>query len=586
MIRALAPWALAAVGALTLALTFGVEFPSTNQNTYLVHGLVLHDPSLLTRDWYVREATDYHHAFSRLVALLFALQDGPGLFIALDWVLVVASALAWFLLTRRLLGATVGALAWASWLGLGALTRTGDVMVSYLFGGYLQPSSFGIAGYLWALALFGEASVARSDRSRLMLLAASGAALAVGGLFHVNFLLLGMVTLGLAHLAAHRGRAFSRAFGQGVLVQMALPMLVLLSTAPLLLEAARGPTAEALPLLFEVRAPHHFRPTFASLAPFLAWQAAAWWVVVAHRKSRHAVPPVLVQLLAGVGGFVLAASFLSLVLRVPQATQLFPWRFAPVADGLALLVWLGAALSTALGTAMPSTEQRRAPLEVPAEPARAARARLLALVGGAVLAIVGAGGVAAGAERGRAYLIALTLAVLVGALGAARLRRRERTAQVALSLRVPILLVVLGGGGVAMHEVPLEVQTTSKEKRALLRWARKHTPKDRLFAVPPDLESFRLEARRAIVVDWKSAGMLPRDLVTWAARLTDLCGAAPRDLASARQGYASMDRTRARLLVERYGVDLFVFDKKLGSAPSWAPPVHESVRYVVLPAPP
>lgn len=580
MSRALAPWALAALGALVLALSYGVVFPSTNQNTYLVHGLVLHDPSLLTRDWYVREAADYHHAFSRLVAVLFALKGGPGLFVALDWVLVVVGALAWFRLTRRLLGPSVGALSFAAWLGLGALTRTSDVMESYVFGGYLQPSSFGTAGYLWALALFAEARALDEGRARSWRLAASGAALALGGLFHLNFLILGIATLGLAQLAAHRGRLWTRDFWRSALLQLGLPALLLLWAAPLLVEAARGPSAEALPILFDVRAPHHFRPTLASLAPFLAWQLAAWWVVLAQRRTTSPVPPALVCLLAGVGGFVLAASFLSMALGVPQATQLFPWRIAPVASGLALLVLLGAALGTLGLDRAPGVDDDK-----PGQAARPARASLAALVGGALLAIYGAGGAASGAERGRVYLLALTLALLVGALGAWLLRRRGHTARLALALRLPILLVVLGGVGVALHEVPLEVQSTAKEKRALLRWARKSSSKELLFAVPPDLESFRLEARRAIVVDWKSAGMLPRDVVAWAARMSDLCGGLPKDLASARRAYADMDAARAHTLVQRYGVDLFVFDKKLGPAPGWAPPVHESARYAVLPPP-
>lgn len=102
-LRALTPWVATAIGGVLLALSFGLVFPKSNQNTYLVHGLALADPTLFTRDWYVRESTDYHHAFSLIAAVLFRLSEAPTPFIALDIVLVVAAALAIASLARALL---------------------------------------------------------------------------------------------------------------------------------------------------------------------------------------------------------------------------------------------------------------------------------------------------------------------------------------------------------------------------------------------------------------------------------------------------------------------------------------------------
>ena len=111
---------------------------------------------------------------------------------------------------------------------------------------------------------------------------AFSAALALGGMMHLNFLALGLATFGLAHLAL-APRWPSVAFGpwQRVLwprlvKAFALPMLVFIWALTQFLEAAKSGSAEATRIVVEIRAPHHFRPTFEAVAPLFAWQAAAW----------------------------------------------------------------------------------------------------------------------------------------------------------------------------------------------------------------------------------------------------------------------------------------------------------------------
>jgi hypothetical protein len=53
----------------------------------------------------------------------------------------------------------------------------------------------------------------------------------------------------------------------------------------------------------------------------------------------------------------------------------------------------------------------------------------------------------------------------------------------------------------------------------LARWARDHTPLDAIFLVPPDEESFRVHARRAIVVNFKGVPQLSAELPEWRDRL-------------------------------------------------------------------
>lgn len=572
MMRALAPWGLAILGGVLLALSFGFQFPESNQNTYLVHGLVLNQPSLLPHDWYVREATDYHHAFSLLVARLFAIEDGPEPFVALDVLLVVAGALAWFAMLRRLYGPQIGSLAYLSWIGFAMLTRTSDVMASYVFGGYLQPSSIGTAAYLWALALFVDANAFEDRRRRLPRLFASGGALAVGSVFHLNFLVLGVATLGLSQVALHRGRVWTRDFGLSVAAQMALPALVLVWAAPQLIEATRGPTAEALPILFDIRAPHHFRPTLGGLAPFFAWQGAAWLVVLACRNSHRAVPAALVRLLAGVGGFLVAASLLSTVVRVPQVAQVFPWRLAPVGTGLAFVVLVGAALRGA--TAEPALEQERGTLQ-----------RVVAFAVAAALSIYGAAVAWWQPAHGQTYLVALAGALVLVTLLVRIATARGHAGWQPVIAAACVTVVVAGGAGFALRDLSLEVEGLPKGRMGVATWARDQTPNDAVFAVPPDLESFRLVARRSIVVDWKSSGMLPRDVVEWAHRVEAVSGRPLTSRKAALQGYADMTAARALDLGERYGVDYLVFDRNGAPIPAWSAPLYQNARYAVLPLP-
>jgi hypothetical protein len=67
-------------------------------------------------------------------------------------------------------------------------------------------------------------------------------------------------------------------------------------------------------------------------------------------------------------------------------------------------------------------------------------------------------------------------------------------------------------------------------------WAREHTPRDAVFLVPPGETSFRLRARRAIVVNFKAVPQLSGELPAWRDRMRDVL--ALEDLTSLPRGYA------------------------------------------------
>jgi hypothetical protein len=341
--------------------------------------------------------------------------------------------------------------------------------------------------------------------------------------------------------------------------------VVFLWALPQLWEAAAGPVEQALPLLFDARAPHHFRPTLAEVAPFFAWQAAAWIALWADDEPllsttvgrRH-----LAALLASLGGVVMLASLLTTVVFVPTVAQLFPWRLAPFATLLAMAAVVGAVVR----------HVDRAPAFAPSQ-TRGARRRGAALAVAGALAIFGARVTYVDREltmavAGAAALV-LTLAVLW--------RARANVVLLWGAAAVLLLAAVIG-----VRDLRLDVKPPAADVRRLARWAEEHTDKAALFVVPPELVEFRLVVRRSIVVDWKSAGMLPKDVVAWADRLSSVTGVPVQSRDQVRRAYAAMSAEQAREVLDSFDADYIVFDKRDGAPPALGEPFYANGRYAVF----
>ena len=102
-------------------------------------------------------------------------------------------------------------------------------------------------------------------------------------------------------------------------------------------------------------------------------------------------------------------------------------------------------------------------------------------------------------------------------------------------------------------------------------WARRATPQEAIFAVPPSWDGFRSRAHRAILINYKAFPFLPGLEAEWLERLT---AAAPITLPE--RGYASiqdsLDQAFLRLpasdlraLWRRYGVRYFVRNQELSA---------------------
>jgi hypothetical protein len=125
------------------------------------------------------------------------------------------------------------------------------------------------------------------------------------------------------------------------------------------------------------------------------------------------------------------------------------------------------------------------------------------------------------------------------------------------------------------------MRTTERE---LYAWVQQSSPEDAVFLVPPDLENFRLHARRAIVVDWKSTPIVPEELLEWRDRILAISGAdAVGSRREAVQGYATIDAARLAALGERYRARFAVLDLKIRGDVATLPcaPEYRNERYAV-----
>lgn len=529
--------ALVAAGAsIAYGITFGFTYGVNNQVDYMLHALRLLDPSVLANDWFTTHTLDYHPTFAYLGWFLLRVggRDGWGVGIA-TVVAAAAGAMCVYWLARRMLPRALALPTFLLTLLAMLVTGTRELAGTYGFDPIFQPSTVASVALIASMAPFVE--------GRWLL---SGILLAIGGLFHANYLVLGIASFGLAHALLGRDDWRRR-----VLRHLGPSFVVLVLLSPVILAAARAPdAARAQQILFEIRSPHHYRVRdyVGEFFPLLAWHTlglglAGWLFRTGRGRGRR-----FAALLLGLLAVVWVGSVLAGVFDVKRVTQLFVWRFAPYVDLLMQFV-VAATVARCLLT--------------PSAPLRLDRTAMgVALASAAALALLLA-------FRNKPALEWLEWMVVLGAAGGAvRLVLANRRIA-ALASRVPELArtyapTVAGAAAALLLFVSaVRPQLDSVHARSnlmtgmrgpeseLYAWIRANTPKDAQILSPPGLERFRLASERAIVADWKSASLT--ELVEWYRRLEDVSGRRgfrTRDEVCA--GYDALDKRRLDALRDEY----------------------------------
>lgn len=478
--RALEIACVVAVGS-ALAVAYGSQYGRSNQTTYLLDPLVRAFPELYQRDWFVAQMHHYHVAFGYFTAPLYRLDpDGPIAFGIAQLVTMVATfgaiyALISAVTTRQRLVIFTGI------VGLLALGGGRALGGTYLYAGYLQPSS--LASLAWLIAM-----IAWIRERRL----AAGIALAVGGIFHLNFAVLGIGVFGLAELCSRQTNP------KRLAMVLAPSFMVVAVFLPMLLGSSRTSDPEfALHVLVRFAFPIHFRPRRVGyeLPALLGWLSIAW-------AMRPVVDSAALARLRWFSmcclGCCLAALCLAAIPPVLTLTRLFAWRAAPFGQLAAQLIFVLAVMAIARGD-MP--RPRGWPLAA-------------LLFGGAAVVFNACW------QPRTPYPTAIAIA-MVGCVVAVVLRREV----VVRALCIIACVAALWFGRATLRS-PIVFRSPETD---VMKWARTTAPVDAVFVVPPYATDFRLLSRRAIIVDTKSPPMYLTELVEWYRRLCTLVDAQKLD---------------------------------------------------------
>jgi len=495
------PWVVVGAVALVLTLVFANPYGTLNQATYLLDPLHRASPELFHRDWFVSDTPPYLPAFGWLTGWMFAV-DGDGtiavLIVHVIVTLATYGAILW--LVRAI---TKDVCVFVIVAAFTAVTMGRTLGGNYLVAGYLQPMSIATLG--WVIAM---AALARGQ------ILACGVALALAGLVHVNYLVLGVGLFTLAYLA--RGE-----WKPKELALLLAPQLVVLAYYVPQLLAAAGPGREAVRILVEFHAPGHYAGgRLLQWLPELAcWQLAAFAALPLVPEGK-----TLWRFSLCVLAVVVATTLLILTPQFQWITQVRWSRIAPFGQ-LACQILVVTALVRAA-----TAELTRA------------RGTLIALA--TIVAVLETFRVL---HVGKPlWLAAIAIVVLVMFV---------RRAAIPAAIAVTALAIwgsPLAGGLTASP-------AGGAGELALEAWARTQTPTDALFLTPPGMARFRLVARRAVVADTKSPPLRPDLLVAWYRRL---CAVVQVDSAPTHEWiedrWAQMSPEQIQTVAHTFGADYIV----------------------------
>jgi len=311
--REAAEVAVACVVAFAFALSFGLNFGTGNQPSYLLAAVHRRDPSLLRRDWFVTETTQYHLVYTQLGAALLALDPSGWLMAALNLLLVTGTGLALYALCRILAGPRGALPSFLLTMAFAFAKHWPGPLTTYVFDEAFQPSGITNTLFIGAAVAFVAGRFGWS-----------GVLLGLTALCHLNMLVLVLPVFGLAHLLLGREALVRR-----LVLQLPWAAAAALPFLPMLLRANLPvPNAElARHIWVSIRFPHHFgvREHLRQFLPFCGWllvAAAVLWPFV--RAREEAAFGRFAALLAGIVAIIGVGTIGTLL--TDRLAALFAWR--------------------------------------------------------------------------------------------------------------------------------------------------------------------------------------------------------------------------------------------------------------------
>ncbi len=540
--------------AMTLALA-GYQFGESNHAVYLVDALRQNDPRLLANDWWTQSTLQYHFVFTRLSAWLMRINLIEPAFLAGYVTLAVLMHVAWRRLTLTLGGDDTTYIVSVILYHLMA-AGTGLGVYHFLQNSAFLPSNVANVAMLWGLYLWIRG---RSGWA--------GLAFGIAGLFHLNHALAGIgLWFGLTVVEITRGGPspaspvrevgavrIDRAWGIGTGLLLALSLPAIGPAAKSVLnKTASLPLQDFVDLYARLRHPHHYDPS--------SWPAGLWLTFLlplavaapAYRLAtrERSTPPLrrastafglfcvmLAVALFGAGIWYVSEPLVQMSL---YRFSIYPKLLSCVAT--AWLLWrhrYGRFVFRMMVVSL-----------------------LLGVTGLIVVELL------SGRVRGDtpAFLAAnvfpLWLFALFAMIGVVR-QRVLGSARLLLGTVVSVCVVIsLIQSWPKLGIVHEGFRGDDRAYLSVCEWARQNTPDDAVFLVPPDEQSFRLLARRAIVVNFKNVPQLSGELVEWRNRLQAVLGVDDlrqlptpfyRTLDAIRLHYAGRSTASLAAVATRYG---------------------------------
>lgn len=542
--------------SLCLGLQHGLNYGLGNHNTYLLQGLRLYDSSLFVNDWLVNHSSNYHPLFAYVACVLYSFSPDGYAFPVANVIAIALTSVFIYKIVATLVGDERVLPVYLLTMALVCATETYSVAGSYIFSSTFQPSSIAALGFIAGIFYFLRGKYAPS-----------GVALAIGGAFHVNFLLLGFPLFVLAHLCLGKKGLLLR-----LTKQLGFSVLALLPVLPLLLEASLSPDAAFGRRVFqEIHAPQHYVPLtyYRQFYPFIAWHLLgiiAGWHLFPQESVKRSFRALFISQLA----LVVAASLLTTIVFVPSVSQLYFWRLAPLSIMLAQMMGCAGVVKR---------------LAEPDAGGALPRKAVLAAVAAASISVVWYYHYGWHRQLNVWLLIVIASSVLL----AGRIRWFGRLPGMRRMRYVSLFAAAiwLFGGLVPFADFKRKSNIITgfpAEEATLYKWARDSTQLDCVFLIPPNLQNFRLQAQRAVVVDWKSTPAVPGELAEWYRRMQTITGV--RDLSGkgeAVSGYNLMDETRLERINQAYPFAYAVIETKQdGGHFPHCEIVYENREFVVL----
>jgi hypothetical protein len=555
-------FALAFGMAMTLAVQ-GYHFGTSNHTVYLLDPLRRAFPGTLARDWFTSQTLQYHAIFGLISAWLYELGVIEPAFLVSYLVLTLLLNVAWLMIVRAVGGSVM---SFVLSIVLFHISAGGNGLGVYQFlqASSMLPSNVANVAMLWAIALW------MTGRG-----AWAGLALGIAGLFHLNHAiagagLWGFLWLWQAFQPTHpRLRLSWRPHLLGTAGVMLGMVNIVWAWRATTGHSNAMPLPEFVDLYVRLRHPHHYDPSSWPMALWISFlwplplAAVAWrwrarssqavgWARLEAERASVGLAGMLAVALVGAGIFYLNEALIQMSL----------WRFS---IHLKVLSCVGASVL----------------LWEELEPWRRwVRASIVGIpiVMAAAIALNGALPTAADlflrGNRGP-ITIMMGLCALAAGYGYIESERLRRVYHGVGVVGLIMLLFIGQGRWLGLDMLPLE----KREYVDLCIWASDpaHTDPNGIVLVPPDELGFRLNARRAIVVNFKGVPQLSGEMIEWRKRLErvldlDSLASLPhgdwsKTNKAVRQRYDELPASHLLAVANEYGARYIVVRRLLADAP-------------------